>query len=223
MDPNSGSGISQTSQEAQKFLTNGSSPLPSQEKSLPQSYGDNKLVIMVRDPLWFFSYWEITPDKFDQARNQVGEALWQKGQAILRVYDMTGREGDVSAANRFFDVGISIDTRQWYVNVSEPARSYLVDLGFVFPDGRFISLLRSNRIQLPAGAISSQTDSRWMMVDVQEWQKLLEGYDPRGRGGIDLSSMTAHRWEFFRSVYSGTTSRTGIPDSQSSKPQESKT
>ena len=29
----------------------------------PPGYGDNKIVILVRDPWWIFTYWEIRQDK----------------------------------------------------------------------------------------------------------------------------------------------------------------
>ena len=150
MDPGSGSDYSHSQdQELGKYIIDGAETLLEPGKPLPETYGDNRLVIMPRDPLWFFAYWELTPDRFDTLRDQVGDETWQKGQAVLRVYDVTGLEGDVSNANRFFDVGISCDARRWYVNVPEAGRSYVADLGFKFPDGRFFSLLRSNRGPVP--------------------------------------------------------------------------
>ena len=29
----------------------------------PAGYGDNKIVLLVRDPWWIFTYWEISPGK----------------------------------------------------------------------------------------------------------------------------------------------------------------
>jgi hypothetical protein len=28
---------------------------------LPSGYGDNKILLLVRDPYWVYSYWEISP------------------------------------------------------------------------------------------------------------------------------------------------------------------
>ena len=64
----------------------------------------------------------------------------------------------------------------------------------------------------PRGGVSTETDSRWMIVNVKEWQKLVEGSDPHvtggggGGGSAELSKMMAQRWEFIRSVFSGSSS-----------------
>ncbi|MCM8781974.1 MAG: DUF4912 domain-containing protein, partial [Candidatus Omnitrophica bacterium] len=34
-----------------------------EEFRFPAGYGDNRIVIMVRDPWWVFAYWEITSEK----------------------------------------------------------------------------------------------------------------------------------------------------------------
>jgi hypothetical protein len=209
MDPNSGSGFSNPpNQEAPKFLIENGQTM-TDPKPLPETYGDNKLVIMARDPLWFFAYWEATADRLFALRDQVGAELWQKGQAVLRVYDMSGIAGDVSEAKRLFDVTINFDARKWYVNVPEAGRSWVVELGFRFPDGRYLALLRSNRVGLPQGRVSDQTDSRWMIVNIQEWQKMFESVEQfsQGGGSAEISKMMAQRWEFLRSVYSGSSSR----------------
>ena len=206
MDPSSGSDYSHSQdQELGKFIIDGAETLLEPGKPLPETYGDNRLVILPRDPLWFFVYWEATSDRLDALRDQVGHDLWQKGQAVLRVYDVTGQDGDLSNAHRFFDVTISFDARRWYVNVPESGRSHVVELGFRFPDGRFLALLRSNRIALPAGRVSDQTDSRWMIVNMNEWEKMFEVAGPRG--SAEIAKMMAQRWEFFRSVFSGSSSR----------------
>ena len=36
---------------------------PSVEFELPAQYGQNKLVLLVRDPWWVYAYWEVTDSK----------------------------------------------------------------------------------------------------------------------------------------------------------------
>src|SRR5262249_8635302 len=153
MDPNSGSQFSYSvNQEQAKFITDGGEqPSVDIAAPLPETYGDNRLVILPRDPLWFFAYWDATTDKIFALRDHVGHDMWQKGQAVLRVYDVTGVSSDPSQAHGFFDVDVSFDARRWYIHVPETGRSYVVELGFRFPDGRFLALLGSNRITLPRG------------------------------------------------------------------------
>src|SRR5262245_36448351 len=138
MDPNSGSSFSHShDQEFGKFIIDGNNQaLLEPGKPLPETYGDNRLVIMARDPLCLFAYWEATPDRLDALRDEVGHDMWQKGQATLRVYDVTDAGADPGRASSFFDVSITFDSRRWYIHVPQKGRSYVVELGFKFPDGR---------------------------------------------------------------------------------------
>jgi len=99
------------SQEAGKYVIDAAGVLQEPGTPLPDTYGDNRLVIMARDPLWFFSYWEVTADRFNALRDQVGHEVWQTGRAVMRVYDVTGVGSDVGRTNRFFDIDIVIDVR----------------------------------------------------------------------------------------------------------------
>jgi hypothetical protein len=44
-----------------------------------------------------------------------------------------------------FDVEVDIESRNWYVRLLSPEKSYIVDLGFRGGDGRFHRIARSNR------------------------------------------------------------------------------
>jgi hypothetical protein len=120
---------------------------------------------------------------------------------------VTDVDGDPSRASHFFDTDVHFDTRQWYVQVPQAGRAYSCELGFRFPDGRFFALLGSNRISMPRGAVSEQTDGRWMIVNVQQWNDMFDAPDHQfARGSAETSKMMAQRWEFIRSVFSGASS-----------------
>jgi hypothetical protein len=224
MDPNSGSHFSHSEDpNTRKPAAENGDGLLGSFGELPETYGDNRLVTMPRDPLWFFAYWDATPERLNALRDQVGQETWQKGQAILRVYDMTGVTGDISAATRFFDVDVVFDSRRWYVNVPEAGRTYVTELGFRFPGGQFVTLARSMRINLPQGSVSAQTDSQWMIVNMQAWQKIFEAPEHQVRGSAEIAKMMAQRWEFFRAVYSGSSSRlSGAVPPSDTKPERAR-
>lgn len=169
---------------------------------LPEGYGDNRLVIMTRDPLWFFAYWEVTPERAEQVRQVHGREIWERAALVLRVYDLAESDRDGIEEAPFFDVEVSRDARQWYVQVSEPGHAYVADLGLRWPDGRFVSLFRSNRIKMPGGRISDQIDSQWMAVNLSEQ----ESWNAFVKTSGEFSKSMAQRWEFLRSVFSGTVS-----------------
>jgi uncharacterized protein len=222
MDPNSGSVFSNfPDQEQTKFVIENDQEELETPKELPESYGDNRVIIMARDPLWFFAYWDATPDRLDAQRREVGDEMWQRGQAVLRVYDVTGIE-DPARAHNVFDVNVTFSARRWYVNVPMSGRTYFVDLGFKFPDGRFLPLLHSNRISMPVGKISNQTDSQWMIVNMEQWQEMFEKGtlgDPASRSSAEMAKMMAQRWEFLRSVFSGSSSKLSSSAWQKEEPK----
>ncbi len=212
MDQNSSSHLNLDSERS----INGRSPEPeiSLDGSgpLPDWYGDNRLVILPRDPLCFFAYWEITHERAEKVRQQFGLDVWDRAALVLRVYDVS--ESDSSTV--FFDSEINKQARQWYVRVTQPGRTYVVDLGLRLPDGTFISLIHSNKITLPFGRVSEKTDSQWMAVGAgpnpheKEWERVMDVSggvaDNLGKGSTEIAKSMAQRWEFLKSVFSGSSS-----------------
>ena len=88
---------------------------------LPKSYGDTKIVILPRDPLWFYAYWEVAADTYSKLKEKVGEGKFNSSRWALRVYDVTGIRFNGSNANRYFDIVIGFGADNWYVNVGEVA------------------------------------------------------------------------------------------------------
>lgn len=178
---------------------------------LPESYGDNRLVLLPRDPLWFFSYWDFTGDRMEKVRQEQGAESWDQSILVLRVYDVTTLPQNGVESAPFFDIDLPNHlTRQTYVNVPEPAHSWVAELGLRLPGGKFIALLRSNRIRLPAGEVSNKTDLTWMATtaeeELEQFKKLSEGADPTGRGSSAHAKNMAQRWAFLKSVFSGSSS-----------------
>ncbi|MFZ5646730.1 MAG: DUF4912 domain-containing protein [Bacillota bacterium] len=132
---------------------------------LPQSYGIDRLVLMVRDPYWLYAYWEITATRMEEISAKYGSQAWENSRPVLRVYDVTGVDFTGNNANRYFDCSLSDYTENWYINVAESNRSYCVDLGRIFPDGSFITILRSNIVTTPRDALSDRLDEEWMWIE----------------------------------------------------------
>jgi hypothetical protein len=180
---------------------------------LPEGYGDNRLVILSRDPFWFFAYWEITHERAEQIRVAHGRDSWDKAALILRVYDLGESSQTPIDAATHFDVDVNKFARQHYVQVSISGHVYLADLGLRWPDGKFVSLFRSNVIRQPAGRISEEVDSQWMSVgtvtEQAAWESMAQvaiGAMGSKGGSADVSNAMSLRWEFLRSVFSGSVS-----------------
>ena len=133
-------------------------------QELPAQYGRDMLTILVRDPRWIFCYWEVTGSTIENFRKQLGEEF-EKAKFVLRAYDVSGVNFTGANANRFFDVSVNRYANNWYIETGAPGSSWCVDLGLILPDGRFITILRSNIVQMPPEGASEITDEEWMIPD----------------------------------------------------------
>ena len=189
--------------EAGKFNID-SAELIDRGAPLPETYGDNRLVLMVRDPSWIFSYWEITPGRIQSIQDQFGEDVFYRSRKVIRVYDIRPD----STPGAFFDVDVQFEKMKTYVHIENSARHHFAELGLILPDGHFIPLMKSNPVHMPLGHVSDRVDTQFMAVDVKEfeWKKIMEasGSEKVGKGSSEASRIMAQRWEFLRSVFSGT-------------------
>lgn len=135
------------------------------EPQLPRNYGVDRMALMARDPNWLFAYWEITATKQEELTNRFGPAVWSTTHPVLRVYDVTGVDFNGKNANGYSDIHVGEHVDNWHIQVGEPDRSFCVDLGRMFPDGRFVTLLRSNVVTTPRASLSDRLDEEWMWIE----------------------------------------------------------
>lgn len=135
------------------------------DPQLPRNYGVDRMVLMARDPHWLFAYWEITATKQDEFEKSFGISAWAHTQPVLRVYDVTGVDFNGNNANRYIDIRLADQVDSWHIPVEEPDRTFCVDMGRMFPDGRFITLLRSNIVTTPRASLSDRLDEEWMWIE----------------------------------------------------------
>jgi len=149
-----------------------SPPIQSTENSgyfdLPAGYGDNRIVLMIRDPYWMYTYWEINSRRKNEIIAEIGEQVFQKSQLALRVYHAGNWE--------YFDIAIPHYSNNWYINVPKPALTYCVEVGFITPDGKFIAAARSNFVTLPPDKMSGVIDEQWIIPDWDKLYALSGGY-----------------------------------------------
>lgn len=161
-----------------------------EHKELPALYGDDVLVLQVRDPWWAHAYWDVSSKSMDRLRSEFGSDFGA-GRWVLRSYDVSFINFDGTNAHRFFDTGVDLDARNWYLNLASPGTSWCVDLGILMPDGRFIMVLRSNTISLPSDGPSWITDEEWMIPD-DEFRRL---YGMAIGLGPNVSSPVGKLWQ----------------------------
>lgn len=168
-------------------------------QSLPSGYGETEAVLLPRDPYWMYMYWEITENSLKNLISSIGEDTFASSKKVIRVYEVDENDNPVS----FTDIPVILEAKNWYINVSECGKSYICEIGIITPDGRFIGIVKTNKVSLPRAGVSDVIDERWMIVN-QEFEKLLEisGVDYIGKGSAEIAKSLAQRWEMLKSVFS---------------------
>jgi hypothetical protein len=161
-----------------------------EHRELPGGYAEDVLALQVRDPWWAHAYWDLDAATYPRLKRDHAGDL-EKSRWVLRSYDVSYINFDGTNAHRFFDTSVDRDARNWYLNFGAPGTSWCVDLGFILPDGRFITVLRSNVIALPLDGPSWVTDEEWMIPD-DEFRRL---YGMSVGLGPNVSSPVGKLWQ----------------------------
>ena len=165
------------------------------QSGLPSNYGDTKAVMLPRDPIWIYIYWEISKNTIEQIKSKYGHDF-DPSNLTARVYDVTDVNFDGSNANKYFDISVNPNAMSWYINAGEFNRSWCVDIGYTLKNGEFITVARTNSMVMPRHGVSNVTDEQWALLQL-EFEKLLRisGAGHIGQSSYDLVKLMRERWE----------------------------
>jgi hypothetical protein len=107
----------------------------------PESYGQNRIRLLVRDPEWIFAYWDVKPQSLEELAKRLGERTIALSRLTLRVVD------PVSGGSS--DILLPAGARWWYVRTDSARRTYRAELGVTLPSGEFRRLAESNTVVTP--------------------------------------------------------------------------
>jgi hypothetical protein len=141
---------------------------------LPQTYGEDRITAMAKDPNWIFAYWELTGPRKMEVEKQCGCETLENAAWVLRVHDC--------ALSRWSDIRIDVSAGNWYIPVSEDRR-FRVEIGVVTPDGRFIPFASSKELQTPRSGPSPEVSEKWLVSD-ETFKKFLTISYPVGASGL---------------------------------------
>lgn len=165
-------------------------PTPPPEFHIPAGYGDNRIVLMTRDPWWIYAYWEIKRQKEEEIRNTVRAKGFDNPKSVLRVYDVTDIDFTGSNAHSFFDIELKGLANNWYIEVGKPNRSWVADIGLLTPPGDFFLLARSNCVRTPRFGMSEVTDEEWFSPAEDYWKMFgVAGGGKLGQSSIELKEL----------------------------------
>lgn len=164
-------------------------------KNLPNGYGKDRIVAMVRDPYWLHAYWELTHPSVQRAEAALGQD-WHGAKPILRLCDVSSSDTTSTAESVVRDIEIHGGCNNWYIEVAQPPRSFRVDIGYVSKRGQFYVLARSNVVSTPKAGVSDTIDENWADLDPKQADRIYamsSGYDPTAGDSLILKQFMEER------------------------------
>lgn len=129
---------------------------------LPNAYEGSWITLLPKDPYWAYAYWNTPEDHKQALRQQGGQRL------ALRFYDVTGidlREQNPHSLQQYECDEIA---RDWSLPVPVSDRDYIVEIGYVTSDGRWLMLARSNAVRTPPLQQSEWHEEQFLTVSWDE-------------------------------------------------------
>ena len=163
----SGLGPSKPALSSSRIRTQAPGPKYFFSTDIPDHYGETYMRALPRDPVWIFSYWEISQGTINGMKTVLGEAF-KRGTWVLRVSDVTDIEYNGKNAWRSMDINISLSADNWYIKIWEPGRVYLIQAGLLTQDGVFSEAVRSNAVRMPHAGVSAIVDEEWLTSESDE-------------------------------------------------------
>jgi hypothetical protein len=145
--------------ESAKYLPRELPPRVFEEERFlfPDSYGRDRIRLLVKDPDWLFAHWDVDARVFEGLRRSLGE----RGAALTR---LTLRVSDVTNGGST-QVLLPFGARSWYVRTDRRRRTYRAELGLTLPSGEFRSLAQSNLVSTPPVGPSRRRAQRRVRYD----------------------------------------------------------
>ena len=133
---------------------------------LPEGYGESRIVLMPRDPQWAYAYWDIPNNHKEDLRRQGGIRL------ALRFFDVTDIDVSYQRPHSLQQYECDELAREWYLPVPVSDRDYIVEIGYVAADGRWLMLAQSAAVHIPPVYPSDWIDDQFLTIS---WDEELRG------------------------------------------------
>ncbi len=134
----------------------------------------DRIVLMVPDPFWLHTYWELSYQSILRAEVALGQD-WLGAKPIIRLFDVTSQDTTSTSETPLRDINVHGGCSHWYIDVPQPPRSYRADIGYLSRRGQFYVLARSNVVTPPkAGASETLEDASWAAdIDDKSAERIL--------------------------------------------------
>lgn len=150
--------------------------LEAQEKkvySIPERYNDTRIVLLLRDPLWAYTYWDLNESKVLELKNEI----FFEG-FFLRVFELdTKKDSKKDSYSKdnildYYDIPVDEKDDSWYINLGKTGRHFGIQLCSLV-HGKDIVLSKSNIIKSPRGFVAENIND--LTADSGTMTMLLSG------------------------------------------------
>jgi len=147
----------------------------------PDSYNETRIVALLRDPLWVYTYWDISPAEREKREENPLFAGY-----FLRVYEYNGGSTASDDTIGFFDIAVGREDRSWYINLNRTGSRYSVELRCSI-SGQEEVLATSNQVYSPKSYFAA--NQKEFLDEPETMMLMLSGlwdYDQTGRGTDEI-------------------------------------
>jgi len=163
-------------------------------RALDHACVKDQIVVVVRDPYWLHTYWELSRATLARAQAALGQE-WHTAHAILRLMDVTSEDTTAASERHVRDIEIHGGVNNWFIDVAAPPRSFRVDIGYLARRGKFFVLARSNVVTTPRAGASDVLDENWPSVQEQFQRIFKQSGGANGSAGAhDLRDLFEDRF-----------------------------
>ena len=128
-------------------------------------YNETYLRVMPRDPYHLFTFWEISPDKFERAKKTVPDFSETTTRQLLRLYEVTAQGAGRRHDRPLDDIAVEEGKYSRYIRVPQPGCSYRIDYGLAASSGAFVPLCHSREVAMPAARVHEAISEKWVRAD----------------------------------------------------------
>ncbi len=123
-----------------------------EETDLPSGYEINRIVLMLRDPRWAYTYWDLS-----SAKRAAYRSSSRFDGLFLRVLELEGDEDQELRIRESFEIPVQLADSSWYIYLPHQAASYRIQL-VARNNHRRELLAVSNRVYAPISRIPARPD-----------------------------------------------------------------
>jgi hypothetical protein len=142
-----GAGVPEDGDESITFQT---APTLTGELPVPDAYGEDRVIALVRNPRSLYVYWEPAGFGDENLREMLGEEAWRRSRPVLRVYDLDSGAYPGQVGGRKLTVQVGEHDDHWFIQEGiQPGNRYIVAYERETADGDVYLLSHSHPVQMP--------------------------------------------------------------------------